>query len=88
MTISQSIEAVAFWQFAVATCFLFPKILLHTFIGARIAAVSDGDQRDQMDNGKDSVFYDYRLLKSHTETKIINGILIGGGILLAIITSG
>jgi hypothetical protein len=64
MAIAQSIEAVAFWQFAVATCFLLPKILLHTFIGARIAAVSDGDEREQMDTGKIPLFCDYHLLNT------------------------
>ena len=46
---SQSIEPVALWQFVVATLFIFPKLALHVFIGSRIAALSDGDQRDHMD---------------------------------------
>lgn len=46
---SQSIEAVKLWQFIIATCCVFPKILLHTFIGSKIAELSDVDQRGQMD---------------------------------------
>ncbi|KAF8974212.1 Golgi apparatus membrane protein TVP38 [Flammula alnicola] len=66
-----SIEAVKLWQFVVATFCVFPKILLHTFIGSKIAALSDGDQRGHMD----------------TRTKILNGLLVGGGILIAIFAS-
>ncbi|KIM46283.1 hypothetical protein M413DRAFT_441372 [Hebeloma cylindrosporum] len=66
-----SIEAVKLWQFIVATFFIFPKILLHTFIGSKIAALSDGDQRGHMD----------------TRTKILNGLLVGGGIVIAFIAS-
>ncbi|KAF8165439.1 Golgi apparatus membrane protein TVP38 [Crassisporium funariophilum] len=66
-----SIEAVKLWQFVTATLFVFPKLLLHTFIGSKIAALSDGDQRGHMD----------------TRTKVINGMLVGGGILIAIFTS-
>ncbi|KAJ6509944.1 hypothetical protein C8R47DRAFT_1096081 [Mycena vitilis] len=66
-----SIESVSLWQFLVATCFVFPKIFLHVFIGSRIAALSDGEQRGQMD----------------TQTKVINGLLIGGGILMAVLAS-
>ncbi|KAK0486917.1 Golgi apparatus membrane protein TVP38 [Armillaria luteobubalina] len=66
-----SIEAVSLWQFVVATCFIFPKILLLVVIGSRIAALSDGDSRSHMD----------------THTKVMNGSLIGGGIIVAIFTS-
>ncbi|KAF5364218.1 hypothetical protein D9756_000716 [Leucocoprinus leucothites] len=66
-----SIEAVSLWQFALATCFVFPKLALHTFIGSRMAALSDGHQRDRMD----------------THTKVLNGLLVGGGLLIAIFTS-
>ncbi|CAA7259670.1 unnamed protein product [Cyclocybe aegerita] len=66
-----SIEAVKLWQFVVATTFVFPKILLHTFIGSKIAELSDGDQRGHMD----------------TRTKVLNGVFVGGGILVAIFTS-
>ncbi|TFK43629.1 Golgi apparatus membrane protein TVP38 [Crucibulum laeve] len=66
-----SIEAVKLWQFVIATCFVFPKLVLHVFIGSRMAALSDGDQRGHMDS----------------RTKVINGLLIGGGIMVAIFTS-
>jgi len=66
-----SIEAVSLWQFLTATLFIFPKLALHAFIGSRIAALSDGDQRGHMD----------------TQTKIINGLLIAGGLAIAAFTS-
>ncbi|KAF9055209.1 Golgi apparatus membrane protein TVP38 [Hymenopellis radicata] len=66
-----SIEAVSLWQFVTATLFVLPKILLHVFIGSRMAALSDGESRRHMD----------------TQTKVINGLLIGAGILVAIFTS-
>ncbi|PPQ64701.1 hypothetical protein CVT24_008328 [Panaeolus cyanescens] len=66
-----SIEPVKLWQFVVATLFIFPKIALHTFIGSKIAALSDGDQRGHMD----------------TRTKVLNGVFIAGGILVALFTS-
>ncbi|KAK0242727.1 Golgi apparatus membrane protein TVP38 [Armillaria nabsnona] len=66
-----SIEAVSLWQFVIATCFIFPKILLLVVIGSRMAALSDGDSRNHMD----------------THTKVMNGLLIGGGIIVAIFTS-
>ncbi|KAK7049605.1 Tlg2-vesicle protein [Paramarasmius palmivorus] len=68
----KSISSVALWQFVVATLFIFPKLLLHVFIGSRIAALSDGEQRSHMD----------------TRTKVINGLLVGGGVLVAICASG
>ena len=46
---SQSIETVKLWQFFVATIFVLPKIFLSVFIGSRIAAFSDGKQREHMD---------------------------------------
>ncbi|KAG5716556.1 Golgi apparatus membrane protein TVP38 [Termitomyces sp. T112] len=66
-----SIEAVSFWQYVTATIFVFPRLLLHVFIGSRIAALSDGNQRGHMDK----------------QTKIINGLLIIGGFILAVCTS-
>ena len=51
--------------------FLAPKILLYTFIGSRLAPLSDGQQRGEMD----------------TQSKIINGCLAGGGLVLGIIAS-
>jgi len=70
-TLFASIHTVALWQFVVATFCLAPKLLLHTFIGSRLAPLSDGDQREGMD----------------TQTKVINGCLVGGGVLLSIIAS-
>lgn len=64
----QSIHTVALWQFVVATFFLTPKLLLYTFIGSRLAPLSDGEQRGEMD----------------TQTKVINGCLAGGGTILGI----
>jgi len=66
-----SIGSVSFWQFMAATCFVFPKLFLHVFIGSRIAALSDGETRGQMD----------------TQTKVINGLLIGGGVVIAFVAS-
>ncbi|KAF8639453.1 hypothetical protein AX16_010308 [Volvariella volvacea WC 439] len=66
-----SIESVALWQFVIATCCVAPKLLLHTFIGSRLAALSDGDQRSHMD----------------TQTKVLNAVFIGGGVCVAIFTS-
>ncbi|KAJ3999511.1 Golgi apparatus membrane protein TVP38 [Lentinula boryana] len=66
-----SIQSVALWQFVVATAFVFPKLLLHAFIGSRMAALSDGNQREEMD----------------TSTKILNGCLVGGGIIVAVLAS-
>lgn len=66
-----SIEPVRFWQFVTATLFISPKLLLHVFIGSKMAALADGDERARMD----------------TRTKVINGVLVGGGICLAIFTS-
>jgi len=70
-TLFASIETVHLWQFIVATCFLLPKRYLLVFIGSRMAALSDGNQRDRMD----------------TQTKIINGALVAGGLLFAVIAS-
>ncbi|KJA29964.1 hypothetical protein HYPSUDRAFT_32005 [Hypholoma sublateritium FD-334 SS-4] len=66
-----SIEAVKLWQFIIATCCVFPKILLHTFIGSKIAELSDGDQRGHMD----------------TRTKILDILFVVGGIIIAIFAS-
>ncbi|KAF9534820.1 Golgi apparatus membrane protein TVP38 [Crepidotus variabilis] len=66
-----SIQPVKLWQFVTATCFVLPKILLHTFIGSKIAELSDGEQRGHMD----------------TRTKIIDAGLIVGGILIALFAS-
>ncbi|KAJ4466495.1 Golgi apparatus membrane protein TVP38 [Lentinula aciculospora] len=66
-----SIQSVALWQFVIATTFVFPKLLLHAFIGSRMAALSDGNQREEMD----------------TSTKIMNGCFVGGGIVIAVLAS-
>ncbi|KAK7061640.1 hypothetical protein R3P38DRAFT_2830664 [Favolaschia claudopus] len=66
-----SIGSVSVWQFMTATFFVFPKIFLHVFIGSRIAALSDGETRGNMD----------------TSTKILNGALIGGGMVIAFVAS-
>lgn len=66
-----SIEPVALWQFIVATLFISPKILLHTFIGSKLAALSDGDQRGQMD----------------MQTIILNALLVVAGLCIAVFTS-
>jgi len=70
-TLFASIHTVALWQFVIATFCLTPKLLLHTFIGSRLASLSDGEQREGMD----------------TQTKIVNSLLAVGGILLVIIAS-
>jgi len=66
-----SIEAIALWQFIIATLFVYPKVLLHVFIGSRAAALSDGEQRSHMD----------------TQTKVLNGLLIGVGMVIALLSS-
>ena len=48
----QSIEAVSLWQFMAATTVVFPKLALHVFVGSRLAALSDGETRRQMDTRK------------------------------------
>jgi len=70
-TLFASIHTVRLWQFIVATFFLSPKLFLYTFIGSRLAPLSDGEQRQRMDK----------------QTKIINGCLAGGGFLLGIAAS-
>lgn len=50
--ILQSVEAVEFWQFVIATFFVYPKLLLYTFIGSQAAALSDGKQRKEMETRK------------------------------------
>jgi len=63
-----SVDTVKLWQFALATVIVFPKVALFTFIGSRLAPLSDGEQRDQMD----------------TSTKLINIGVSVGGLLLSI----
>jgi len=66
-----SIHTVALWQFVIATFCLAPKLLLYTLIGSRLAPLSDGDQRREMD----------------TQTMIINISLAIGGLFLGLIAS-
>ncbi|KAA1466210.1 Golgi apparatus membrane protein TVP38 [Dentipellis sp. KUC8613] len=63
-----SIKAVSIWQFMIATICIFPRFLLYVFIGSRLAALSDGNQRGEMD----------------TQTKIINGLFVAGGIAVGV----
>jgi len=63
-----SIETVSFWQFVIATIVLFPKFALYVFIGTRMAELSDGNQRIELD----------------TQTKIIDSLLIVGGFVIGI----
>jgi len=65
------INSVSLLQFLVATVFVLPRIFLFVFIGSRIAKFSDGEQRHRMD----------------TQTKVVNGLAIAGGVLLTIIAS-
>ena len=39
----------------VATIFTFPRFLLYVFIGSRLAALADGEQRGKMDKSKFAV---------------------------------
>ncbi|KAH9940575.1 Golgi apparatus membrane protein TVP38 [Amylocystis lapponica] len=70
-TLFASIETVALWQFFLATFVVFPKIALFTFIGSRLAALSDGEQRKQMD----------------TSTKILNVAVSVGGLFVSVVAS-
>lgn len=45
--------------------------MVYVFVGSRIAKLSDGEQRNQMD----------------AQTKIINSLLVVGGILISVIAS-
>lgn len=64
-----SIQAVALWQFVVATICILPKIFLSVFIGSRLALLSDGKEREIMD----------------TTTKILNIVSIVVSVALGII---
>ncbi|KIJ20164.1 hypothetical protein PAXINDRAFT_107973 [Paxillus involutus ATCC 200175] len=66
-----SIESVSLIQFVLATLFVLPRVLVYVFVGSRIASLSDGEQRSHM----------------ATSTKIINGLLIVGGIVTSVIAS-
>ncbi|KAG2146731.1 Golgi apparatus membrane protein TVP38 [Suillus clintonianus] len=66
-----SITPVSLFQFFIATCFVLPKVLVYVFVGSRIARLSDGEQRNHMD----------------TQTKIINSLLVAGGVLISVVAS-
>ncbi|KIJ70188.1 hypothetical protein HYDPIDRAFT_104867 [Hydnomerulius pinastri MD-312] len=66
-----SIESVSLTQFVLATLFVLPRVLVYVFVGSRIASLSDGTQRSHMD----------------TSTKVINGLLIVGGVVISVIAS-
>lgn len=85
----QSIEAVSFGHFVIATFFYWPKLLLHVFIGSRAAAFADGEQRRNMDTRKSMTDHMSPSLTHftivHAETKVVNGILIASSIILSIV---
>ncbi|KAG1753937.1 Golgi apparatus membrane protein TVP38 [Suillus paluster] len=60
-----------FASIAPRLCFVLPKVMVYVFVGSRIARLSDGEQRNHMD----------------TQTKVINSLLVLGGILLSILAS-
>ncbi|TCD67687.1 Tlg2-vesicle protein [Steccherinum ochraceum] len=70
-TLFASIHTVALWQFVIATFVVLPKVALHVFIGSRLASLSDGETRRQMD----------------PQTKAINICVVVFGFLIAILTS-
>ncbi|KAF7776241.1 hypothetical protein Agabi119p4_4634 [Agaricus bisporus var. burnettii] len=70
-TLFASIETVSLWQFVFATCFIFPKLALHAFIGSRMASLSDGHQRGGMDG----------------HTIVLNAVLILSSLLIVMFTS-
>ncbi|KAG2139007.1 Golgi apparatus membrane protein TVP38 [Suillus clintonianus] len=66
-----SIAPVSLFQFFIATLFVLPKAMVYVFVGTRIARLSDGKQRNQMD----------------TQTEILNSLLVVGGILGTVLAS-
>lgn len=70
-TLFASIASVSLFQFFTATLFLLPKVMVYVFVGSRIARLSDGEQRNHMD----------------TQTKIVNSLLVVGGILISVLAS-
>jgi len=57
-----SIQSVSVWEFMVATVCCFPKFFLYVFIGARMAPLSDGKQREHMDTRNNRVISFTRLM--------------------------
>ncbi|KAG2369903.1 hypothetical protein BDR07DRAFT_1387338 [Suillus spraguei] len=70
-TLFASIASVSLFQFFTASLFLLPKVMVYVFVGSRIARLSDGEQRNHMD----------------TQTKIVNSLLVVGGILISVLAS-
>ncbi|KAG8960736.1 Tlg2-vesicle protein [Tulasnella sp. 419] len=67
-TMFASIETVSFFQFMVATVVYTPRLMFAVWIGSRVAMLSDGEQRGEMD----------------TAAKIVNAISILLGFCIAI----
>jgi hypothetical protein len=67
----------------VATICSSPRFLLYVFIGARMASLSDGKQREHMDTGNCLVRLDETAPDLTIETKVVNSILIVAGVLSA-----
>jgi hypothetical protein len=71
----------------VATICSSPRYLLYVFIGARMASLSDGKQREHMDTGNCLVRLDETAPDLTIGTKVVNGILIVAGVLTAVAAS-
>jgi len=82
-----SINSVSLLQFLIATVFVLPRIFLFVFIGSKIAKFSDGEQRHHMDTRMLLFMYNVLAAEDSTETKVVNGLAIAGGVLLSIIAS-
>ena len=84
----QSIQAVSLWQFILATFVVFPKIAIFTFVGSRLAKLSDGKQREAMDTSAFSVQTSVDTTNIVVAaTKILNIALTVGSVLIAVISS-
>ncbi|KAG1725835.1 Golgi apparatus membrane protein TVP38 [Suillus lakei] len=66
-----SIAPVSLFQFFIATWFVLPEVMVHVFVGSRIARLSDGEQRNDMD----------------TQTKLLNSFAVVGGIFETVLSS-
>ncbi|KAF7352870.1 hypothetical protein MVEN_01254100 [Mycena venus] len=76
-----SIGSVSLWQFMAATCFVFPKLFLHPpFLTAKHA----GKWTLARIFAYPTTSHDDR---TRTETKVLNGLLIGGGVVIAFVAS-
>jgi hypothetical protein len=86
--LAQSIESVSLIQFVLATLFVLPRVLVYVFVGSRIASLSDGEQRSHMATCMLSFpVHVADLTFTSLATKIINGLLIVGGIVTSVIAS-